>query len=75
MLVEEPPERVAGDGVFIRDQLDDASEVGNEIALVAVCQDGWHCRRVELDVVVVHLDEAHLAILSHQRPERNLCLC
>lgn len=62
MLNEDAGEGVGIETVIVRHHLDDTREVGKEIALVLVGQDGRDGGRVKLDVVVVNLDEVHVDV-------------
>lgn len=57
MLLEELPHRVGAEILAVGYHVDDAREVGEEVALVPVGQDGGDGGVVKLDVLVVHLDE------------------
>lgn len=59
MLPEQRQQRIAVKVGLLGDQLDQAGQVGEEVALVAVGEDGGDGSVVELDVVVVDLDEVH----------------
>lgn len=67
VLLQNALERARVKAVVVGHHFDNACEVGDEIALVAVCQKGRHGSRVKLNVVVVDLDEMRRGICVYQR--------
>jgi hypothetical protein len=57
------------DGGVSRQMVDDVGQVGEEVALVLVRQDGGHASVVELDILIGHADEVHGGVLGHQGDE------
>jgi hypothetical protein len=47
--------------------VDDVGQVGEEVALVLVREDGRHAGVVELDVLVGDAHEVHGGVLGHER--------
>ena len=74
MLPEQGGQGLAVKVGLLGDELDDAGQVREELALVPVGQHGGHGGVVELDVVVVHLDEVHGRVARDQRDEGALDL-
>lgn len=57
MLLQELLQGGGAEAVLVGDHLDDARQVGAEVALVPVGQDGGHGGVVKLNVLVVDLDK------------------
>ena len=57
MLAQNLLQRIRVEAVVVGHHLDDARQVGHEVALVAVGQQGGHGGGVKLNVVVVDLDK------------------
>ncbi len=55
-----------------REHLNQASEVSDEVALVAVSQDCWDGCVVKLDIVVMNLDKVDGRVDADKWPQRSL---
>jgi len=69
VLDKQPFERVGVKILVIGEQLYQSRQVGKEIALVPVCEDGRHSGVVEVDVLVVDLDEVNFGVSVYERPQ------
>lgn len=58
--------------LIVRDQVDDGCQVGEQVALVAVCQYSRDTSVVKLNLFVVNLDEASGWVLDYQGPQSRL---
>lgn len=66
MSLEEVLQGRSAEALVIGDQLDDTSEVGEQVSLVAVGQNGGHSRGVKFNVLVVDLDKMNVRVgLDH----------
>lgn len=72
MLLEELPQRTGAEALLVGDHLDEARQVGHQVALVPVRKHGGHRGVVELDVLVVYLDEADRRVRPHKGQHRRL---
>lgn len=72
VLLEDSLERVRVERVVVGHHLNDSSQVGKQVALVAVCQDGRDSGVVKLDIFVVDLDKVHVEVFGDQRTESAL---
>lgn len=66
MLLQDGLEGGRVEGCVGGDLVDDVSQVGEEVALVAVGEDGGHAGVVELDILVVHAHEMHGSVFGHE---------
>ena len=66
MALEELLERVGVEVLVFGDHLNDTGEIGDQVALVPVRQDGRYCRVVELDVLIVYFDKVNGGVLADQ---------
>lgn len=67
VLLEDPLESISVEVLIVGDHVDQASHVGEELALIAVCQQCGHGSIVELNILVVDLDEVNLGVGADQR--------
>jgi hypothetical protein len=69
MLLQNTLQSLAVDGSVGGQLVDDVGQVGEEVALVAVGEDGRHAGVVKLDVLVGYAHEVHGCVLRHKGRE------
>lgn len=80
MLLKELLQRRGAKDLVVRDHLDQASQIGKQVALIPVGQHSWHSGVVKLDFLVMDLDKVNLGVVLNQRHKcrldssRNLAL-